>query len=266
MTFLDCSTIGTTYKTLASMLNTDISTIRKFIRDNTYRVFNEGVYWRYDNLSFQDIKEFFNLPEEEYLIKSVTVFHISSSLDTSSFVNNGILNLKQVIKEDTYIKGFLEKYNIQIDQTNEEPPKVLYKGKEIDADIIGFRLNKDSCINGFLIKEGATENTNVTHICKTPEFILNLSDYTSQPGMIDDWANQATPCIISFVVDIESIDNTTYPYGSYDPNYFILSSIEYLLFYKTGYWSPHNNPMVFLKENICINPEQITSIDIINKN
>lgn len=134
------------------------------------------------------------------------------------------------------------------------PPLIHFKGKVFKDEILFHRFNSDRCINGFLIKEGAESNSNVRHIRECPEFIWDISKLIHMPGLIGKWKESAKSMKLSLLVNFKDINY-------FEPAEYVLKAVEYVLFKKTNYWDPDNNFMVFLKEDVCISPENITQID-----
>ncbi|MBT2730648.1 hypothetical protein J7E63_27900 [Bacillus sp. ISL-75] len=65
MRILDCSTIETTIKSLSTLLKTDQKTVNLFIESNKYRITNNAKNTYYDNLSIENVLNYFNLRENE---------------------------------------------------------------------------------------------------------------------------------------------------------------------------------------------------------
>lgn len=254
---LDCSTVETTLKSLSVLLETDEKTVNTFVESNRYRVTNKDKCWYYDNLFIEDILDFFNLYKDEILPDKLLMFHLTSGIDDSSFRQNGILNLESIIKNDILSSFFLTS-GIKIHYEESLPPLIYYKGKVFKDEMLFHRFNSDRCINGFLIKEDAESNSNVRHIRECPEFIWDISELIHKPGLIGKWKESTKSMKLSLLVNFKDINY-------FDPAEYVLKAFEYVLFKKKNYWDPDNNFMFFLKEDVCISPENIIQIDELQK-
>jgi len=249
---LDCSTVETTIKSLSDLLKTDDNTLNLFIESNKHRITNKDK-WSYDNIYIEDLLNYFNLTEKEILPDKLLMFHLTSGIDDIGFRKYGILNLESLVKNGI-LSTFFADSGIQIHYEIGIPPVIKYNGKEFSDKMLSHRFNKDNCINGFLIKEDAENNTNVTHIRECPEFIWNISELIDMPDLVTKWKENAQPMKISLLVnfdDINFIKSSDY----------VLRAFEYVLFKHTGYWDPDHNFMVFLQEDVCISPKNIMRIE-----
>lgn len=250
---LDCSTVEATMKSLSILLKTDDKTLNLFIESNKHRITNKDKWCHYDNLSIEDILNYFNLPEDEILPDKLLMFHLTSGINDSSFRQNGILNLESIIKNEI-LSAFFADSGIQIHYKKGLLPVIKFKGKEFRDEMLFHRFNKDNCINGFLIKEDAENNTNVSHIRECPEFIWDISNLINMPDLVAKWKENVKPMKMSLLVNFEDIN-------SFDPSDYVLKALEYVLFKHTGYWDPEKNYMVFLQEDVCISAENIAEIE-----
>lgn len=250
---LDCSTVETTLKSLSELLKTDEETVNMFIEGNKYRITNKDKCWYYDNLYIGDILDFFNLNKDEILPDKLIMFHLTSGIDDSSFRQNGILNLQSVIKNEI-LSSFFTASGVKIYYEEGSPPLIHFKGKVFKDEMLFHRFNSDRCINGFLIKEDAESNSNVRHIRECPEFIWDISKLIHMPGLIGKWKESVKSMKLSLLVNFEDINY-------FEPAKYVLKAVEYVLFKKANYWVPDKNFMVFLNEDVCISPENITQID-----
>ncbi|PGY10623.1 hypothetical protein [Bacillus sp. AFS031507] len=257
MCILDCSTVETTINSLSDLLKTNEKTINLFIKRNKYRITNKDKCWHYDNLYIEDVLNYFNLREDEILPDKLLMFHLTSGIDDSSFRKNGILNLKSIIKNEIF-SSFFADLGIQIHYEEGSPPIIKFKGKEFKDEMLFHRFNTDKCINGFLIKEDAENNSNVRHIRECPEFIWDISKLINMPELVGKWKESAKPLKLSLHVNFEDIN-------CFKPLDFVLKAIEYVLFKNTGYWDPDKNLMVFLHEDVCISSENITETEELKK-
>ncbi|WP_342489184.1 hypothetical protein MKX67_09030 [Cytobacillus sp. FSL W7-1323] len=252
MRILNCSTVETTIKSLSDLLKTDEVNIISFIKSNKYRITNKDKLWHYDNLYIDDILNYFNLKVDEILPDKLLMFHLTTGIDDSSFRQNGILNLESIITKGI-LSDFFADLGIKIHYEINSPPIIRFKGKEFTDKMLFHRFNNDNCINGFLIKEDAENNSNVGHIRECPEFIWDISDLIKMPEIVSEWKKSAKPMKLSLLVNFEHVDY-------YEPSDYVLKAIEYVLFKNTGYWDPGQNFMVFLQGKVCISPENITEV------
>jgi hypothetical protein len=250
---LDCSTVETTIKSLSKLLKTDVKTINSFIESNTYRITNKDKMWNYDNLYIKDVLNYFNLRKDEILPEKLVMFHLTSGIDDSNFRENGILNLESLINKGI-LSDFFSDLGIQILYKKNSPPVIKYMGKEFKDEMLFHRFNKDKCINGFLIKEDAENNSNVNHIRQCPEFIWDISRLIRMPELVERWKEKAKPMKLSLLVNFDDV-------SYFEPSEYVLKATEYVLFKKTSDWGSHHNFMVFLQEDICISSENIIEIE-----
>ncbi|MDV2684006.1 hypothetical protein RYX56_06420 [Alkalihalophilus lindianensis] len=253
MRILDCSTVETTIKSLSDLLKTDEKSINSFINSNKYRIINKDKCWRYDNLYIDDVLSHFNLQLQEIYPDKLFMFHLTTGIGDGSFRQNGVLNLESIIKNDI-LSAFFAEFGIQINYEVNSPPIIKFKGQEFTDDMLFHRFNKDKCINGFLIKEDAENNSNVRHIRECPEFIWDISNLIKMPELVGKWKKSAKPMKLSLLVNFEDVDY-------FEPLEYVLKAIEYVLFKNTSYWDPDKNFMVFLQGEVCISPENITEIE-----
>ncbi|SMQ77510.1 hypothetical protein SAMN05444673_2839 [Bacillus sp. OV166] len=252
MRILDCSTIETTIKSLSTLLKTDQKTVNLFIESNKYRITNNDKNTYYDNLSIENVLNFFNLRENEILPNKLLMFHLTSGIDDTSFRQNGILNLETVIKNGI-LSDFFSESGVQIKYEEGSPPIIKYKGKDYSDEMLFHRFNTDNCINGFLIKEDAENNRNVSHIRECPEFIWDISKLIRMPQLVGKWTENAKPMKLSLLLNFEDVQH-------YNPSEYVLKAIEYVLFKNTSFWDPDKNFMVFLHEDVCISPKNIMEV------
>lgn len=147
MKTLDCSTIESTQNSLISLFKTDLDGLNKFLLACNEKItFNNGI--KDCSLTFNDILTYFQLDNEEVLPDRITMFHLSSSVDDSSFKEHGLLNLENVIKKGLLNEFFL-KNGIKIVYKEGVAPIITYKNKDYTDEHLFWRFNQDKCINGF---------------------------------------------------------------------------------------------------------------------
>ncbi|MGF3103687.1 hypothetical protein [Rossellomorea sp. DUT-2] len=253
MRILDCSSVETTLKSLSDLFGTNEETLVMFIDSNKDRISNIDKLWKYNNIYIEDVLKYFNLRKDDILPDKLFMFHLTSGIDESSFQQNGILNIESIIKNDIFSSFFADS-GISIQYEEGAPPLIHFMGKSFKDEMLFHRFNSDKCINGFLIKEDAENNSNVRHIRECPEFIWDISKIIHMPELIEKWKASAKPMKLSLLVNFEDINY-------FNPSEYVLKAIEYVLFKKTGYWDPDKNFMVFLNEDGFVSPENITEIN-----
>jgi hypothetical protein len=255
---LNCIDLVRTYESLGKILGH----LGKFILQNSKRITCEnGYYWRYDNLTIQDVKSYFN--KYEFDFDEIAIYHVVAIINKESYMEKGLLNLGSLAKDSNNdFTNFLKEFGISFRQDREGNPDFEYNGIKISSDYVQHRLQKDQCINGFLLGESCLLDTNVSAIRECPEIIAHISrEVINLPNLRNSWMQRAIPSFVSFKVKIEQIDSSTFNKDlsiEEKKEFFLLKSIEYLLFKHTHY--PLENPMIYLKENINVCPERIMSI------
>lgn len=257
---LDCRNIESTFISLSRILNVDKKDIVQFLKDNRNRITIDGNSYYYDNLSQNDIKEYFK--PEEINFQEITVHHISSILDKNSFLNEGILNLRKLLLTKNSFTNFLSQYEISIRENYPDTLVLLYKGKEASTDYLTYRFKKDRCINGFLFCESALIDSNVSHIRECPELVSHIGrEIIGSSDLEKYWKLQGVPSLVSFNVPVNQIHWTTFN-GHLELNdqrmYLIFKALEFLLFKYCHY--PIENKMIFLEENYDVPPEDIIKV------
>lgn len=257
MKVLDCTTIETTFKSLSVLFKTDVKSVKNFIENNEYRLSRDGEYWSYDALKIEDILGYFNLYEKEIIPEKVVIFHITSTPTLSNFRDYGVLNLKSALENELF-SSFFSNAGVKINYDENSPPLICYQEETFEDTLLFNRFFTDACVNGFLINEDAEDNPNITHIRNCPEFIHDISRLIKMPGLVEQWQRIAKSMKISMYVDFEDLNH-------YEPAEYVLKAVEYILFKNKYYWSPRENYIVYLKENINVPPENIIRIDEIKR-
>lgn len=267
---LDCTNIQTTYESLQSILKVNLEDLVDFIQTNTDRFSFDKKYGYsvFDRPDIKTIKEFFNISKFDY--KSVMVHHASAILNDKSYLDQGIFNLKGLAETPTNtFKKFLNDFKIRFEVNSIGEPFFEYQGKKISTEYIEHRLTRDRCINGFLFSYSLLEDTNISEIKHCPELIAHLGRHIGI-DLREEWIKRATPCMVSFKVDLEQLDKSTFASQNLNiqekQEYFLKAAIDYLLIFDAIiYQYPKDNPMIFLNEDVQIYPENIAKIIPINQ-
>lgn len=262
---LNCFNYEQTINSLEPILNTNRQQIIKFVDSIRYKVKHEG-YWDYSGLSVKEIKDYFKV--ECFNFESIAVHHVAAILDEESYRENGIMSLGKLLITENSFSNFFHSFGITFNKNPNDQVKMYKDTKVVGTDYTDHRLNKDQCINGFLLGETALTDRNVEHIWYCPELISHIGrEILNSDRMEFQWKEQAKPSLLSFKVEIDSIDSTTYGYGNIPihekQEFFVCKAIEYLLHKNTHY--PYDKNMIFLKEDVSIPPENIIAINRINK-
>jgi glutaredoxin-related protein len=267
---LDCTNIQTTYESLQSIIGVEMRNLVDFIKMNNNRFSFDSKYGYsiFDRPDIKTIKEYFKTNNFDY--KSVIVHHASAILNDSSYLVQGIYNLKGLAEtpKNTF-KMFLKEFNIRFEVNAKGKPFFEYQGKEVSTDYIEHRFRQDQCINGFLFSYSLLEDTNISEIKQCPELIAHLGRHIGV-DLRTEWIKKSTPSMVSFKVDLEKLHKSTF--AGQDLNYqekqdyFIKAAIDYLLIFDAiMYQYTKDNPMIFLNEDVQINRDDIVNIIPINQ-
>lgn len=264
---LNCFNFEQTVKSLEPILDTTGQQIIKFANSIRYKVKQEGSFWNYSGLEVKEIKDYFKV--ERFNFESIVVHHVAAILNEESYRRNGLMSLGDLIITENSFSNFFHSFGITFVK-NSNGQVEMYKGNEVIAtDYTEHRFNKDQCINGFLLGEKALTSSNVKQMWYCPELIAHISRELLKGDTMElKWKEQAKPSIISFKVEIDSIDSSTfYGYGNKQlhekQEFFVCKAIEFLLHKITHY--PFDENMVFLKEDVSIPAESIIAITHIDK-
>ncbi|MDA2111795.1 hypothetical protein P4388_10900 [Bacillus thuringiensis] len=264
---LNCIDMEHTFDSISSILDVPTDQVISFLKENKWRISNDEGFWRYDNLDFNDIQQYFNFDIKTCLFDEIVINHIAAILDQNSFFKEGLLNLKGLIKQKNCFTEFLNNYGITMMLDDSNNITWFHNKKQITSSYLEHRLTKDRCINGFLFGDEAQHDSNIRDIKECPEIIKHISDVILQDSQIArNWIEQAQPSLISFKVKIEDIDKTTY-IGAHSLNEIRMSCIldvfDFLL-HKYAFCPIGRTRMIFLKEDISIPPSDIISIKILD--
>ncbi|MCY8957746.1 hypothetical protein MOE39_28880 [Bacillus cereus] len=265
---LNCIDMEHTFDSISSILDVPMNQVISFLKENKWRISNDKGFWRYDNLEFSDIQEYFNFDIKTCLFDEIVVNHIAAIRDKKSYLEVGLLNLKGLATQKNSFTEFLNNYDINIRIDNNGNINWYHNNKQITSDYLKVRSIKDKRINGFLFGAQAPYDSNIRDIKECPEIIKHIANVIIEDSQIPrNWTKQAIPSLISFKVKIEDIDNTTYPEAhSIDEirQSCILDVFNYLL--QTYAFCPIGRArMIFLKEDISIPPSNIISIKTLDE-
>lgn len=264
---INCFNFEQTIKSLEPILDTTSQEILKFVNLIKYKVKQEGVFWNYSGLEIKEIKDYFKV--EHFDFESIVVHHVAAMLDEDSYRNNGLMSLGNLVITQNSFTQFFHSFGITFVKDSNGQIE-MYKDNEVIAtEYTDHRLKKDQCINGFLLGEQALTSSNVKQMWHCPELISHISRELLKSNKMEmKWKEQAKPSILSFKVEIDSIDSSTF-YGSANKQlhekqeFFVCKAIEFLLHKVTHY--PFDETMIFLKEDVSIPPEDIITITHIDK-
>lgn len=263
---LNCFNFEQTVKSLEPILDTTSQQIIEFVSSIRNKVKHEGSFWDYSGLEVNEIKDYFKV--ERFNFESIVVHHVAAILNEESYRENGIMSLGNLIVSDNSFSNFFHSFGITFEK-NSNGLVQMYKDNEvIGTDYTDTRFKDDQCINGFLLREKALTSSNVKEMWYCPELIAHISrELLKSDTMKLNWEQQAKPSILSFKVEIDSIDSSTFGYGNKllheKQEFFVCKAIEFLLHKITDY--PLVENMVFLKEYVSIPPENIIAINYIDK-
>lgn len=264
---LNCMDNEHTINSISTILDVPKSQIILFLKENNWRISNTEGFWTYENLEFDDIQKYFDFDINKCLFDEIVVNQIAAILDKKSFLEVGLLNLKGLATQKNSFTEFLHRYAITMNVDNNENIYWYHNNKQITSDYLKDRLTKDQCINGFLFGDEAQHDSNVQRIKECPEIIRHVAEIILQDSKIaENWIMEAIPSLVSFKVNIEDIDETTYP-KAHSQNeirmLYILDIFNYLL-QKYALYPIDRTRMIFLKEDITIPPSNIISVKALN--
>lgn len=140
-------------------------------------------------------------------------FHILGSIDDcSSIVENGLLNLHQMLGNKTALSEGLKKCGVTFDLNNGKmliddylfdvgPDSISESGP---IGVISARISRDYCVNGFLCNEHPEGYG--TGIHKRPEFLLKLSELSPKVKKLSScWASMSTPYAVHYYARLEQL-------------------------------------------------------------
>lgn len=215
-------------------------------------------------------------------------FHVVSSLDDCAEIKaNGLWNLQRVLTEDTMLKRVLEQHGLTFDVPNS---KMHYTGQTWDIEYekykgrydltdeeeliewISHRIYYDYCVNGFLCCDDVT--TYGTEIEKRPEFILKLVNmFPDLEEMEDWWKETGVPYEVVFYALPEQVMREFFGLPEEDddmPRYWYELSDEQLIKKKLlslaveGMYGELDKQYLYIKDDLCLSPEQILACNRLN--
>lgn len=154
---------------------------------------------------YYDLIEKFNVDFEKIDLDKIEIksIHVTTGDDDGkSILDNGLLNLREAIKQDTPMRKFLKSKEIEVDIENK---KIQYKGNELliednskksweENDYVYHKLYKDYLINGFHCDETPIKYGG--NVAYRPEFIGSLGKFVRDENMQYDWAKRFNQCYI----------------------------------------------------------------------
>ncbi|MFB6497285.1 hypothetical protein [Bacillus haynesii] len=177
--------------------NSNIKSLVEFL-DLTKKEISDFIF---KNTDVIDFLEAFNIKDEQLLEKNMELvsLHSTTSIDNcQSIKEKGIINLQDVISQETPLKNYIEKKNIQI---NIDEKYILFKGNKFDIskETDGFCLSdedefknrvihkfyNDFQINGFLSHENVLTYGGNTRY--RPEILFDLAKFLKDEKIELDW-------------------------------------------------------------------------------
>lgn len=201
------------------------------------------------NADVIDFLKEFTIQDDQLLEKDIELvsLHSTASIDNcQSIKEKGIINLQEVVTQETPLKKYLENKNIQI---NTKEKYILFKGDKIDIskrnDSYSFneeekfkngvihKLYNDFQINGFLTYDDVLTYDGYTR--DRPEILFNLAKLFKDEKIEKDWNNnnEYRHYIIKFKLPLDyyqywtfQVEDEDSDYGITKENYNYLSNIE----------------------------------------
>ncbi|MDQ6600756.1 hypothetical protein [Bacillus salipaludis] len=258
---LNCTSVETIYKSLENILGGNVV---GFVGDNNYRIKPPiNGFVQFERPTIEYIKDYFRISNFAY--DEVVIHHATSLINKSSFLEQGIYNLKTLAEMPfTYFKEFLQKNDIEFKLDQDGFPFFEYNCKRVTSNYLEVRYKRDQCINGYLFAYSIGEDSNIREIRNCPEIISHLGSLLGKDIKFQ-WERQSVPSFISFKVKLDDIHHSTFDNENVTKQekqeFFILKALEFLLIFDAIVYSyPKDHPMVYLKENKIITPEDILSI------
>ncbi|MEO2259278.1 hypothetical protein ABGV43_20520 [Paenibacillus amylolyticus] len=258
--YLDGSTIVTLVESLAKILNVQTKEIIRFVQSHQHRIESRGgqSYNYHDPMTYGHIVSHFQLSLDAKSIDGITVHHVASIISQDSFYKYGLLSLKDLFKFDTPFKIFLHKHGFDIHVDEDGTMIIQANEKKEMKPYHARRIKNDRCINGFLFGDTAEKDDSIQAILSCPEFISQ-----AHPKFEGFWKQNATPSVITFKVLLEEIDSSTFETDDEetilsDQEKLIAWAFEQILFSISHLG--HENPMIYLKENVSIGADRIVQI------
>jgi hypothetical protein len=258
---LNGSSIEQLTESLANILQVSTPAIHNFVQSQQYRITTEsnGIY--YDNLTFEDITEHFQLDIDNLSIDGITVSHVSAILDLQSFYDHGMLSLKDLFVIETPFKAFLREFGIDLLVEDNDTLSIRRGDLKVSSDHLNLRMTRDRCINGFLFADNPETIDDVEEMLKCPEFVLDIGRHIFLSRDLEEaWKSRATPSVITFKALFSELDASTFDTEDSDEakSQLITASFEKLLFHSQR--CDDNNLMIYLKEEVSIGADRILSI------
>ncbi|HAT4183915.1 hypothetical protein ACV3Z6_13525 [Clostridium perfringens] len=191
---------------------------------------------------FDNFIEEFNINIDEDLTLDrleIKAIHITTGNDNGKFIKeNGLKNLREVVKSYNPLSNFLQEQGIKIDIDNEV---ICYKGKlypiEDESKYIGFKRNlvyhklfDDYMVNGFYYNNNPLSYGG--GVSYRPEFIVSIGKLIGNEKIENEWIKTFNQCYI--------IEYKTNPYNFESFNYVIdgisTSDVEENKDFYIKYW------------------------------
>lgn len=198
-------------KLLYDITNKDraIESLSKYLNINKDEIFkyilcNVSEEIDYINM-YYDLIQYFNINFEELSVENVEIksIHVTTGNDDGKFIiENGLLNLRNVLINDTPMYKFLINRGIEI---NIDKRLIRYKDKLIEIQdeskkisaeksFVYHKLFKDYLINGFHCDEEPIKYGG--NVAYRPEFIRSLGILLNYNQLEYEWAKEFNQCYI----------------------------------------------------------------------
>lgn len=214
----------------------------------------------------------------------IMAFHVVGALDECKEIReNGLMNLQEVLKQDTVISRMLSNYGLKFDIEN----KILScNGKNYDIDYekycghnflseldeqlnrIAHRVYYDYCVNGFLFNDNVKDYG--TDIHERPEFLMTLVGLSPKAEELEKfWRSHSKSYVVNFYVTLEQVHRFNFelderrdlPYEDWNELDDDMKVKKWMLSYAID---RANNDLdmqfLYVRDKIIILPNQIESI------
>ena len=215
----------------------------------------------------------------------IMAFHVVGALDKCKEIReNGLMNLKEVLKRDTVISRALDHYGIFFDienrilHYNDEKYDIDYEkyrnrhflsGLDEKLNTIAHRVYQDYCENGVLLNDDVLNYG--TSIHERPEFFMTLVELSSEAEKLDEyWRNHSKSFVVNFYATIEQVHRFNFELDEWkDPPYEDWNKLDDEMKLKKWMLSHAidraNNCLgmqsLYIRDDVIIPPIQIESIE-----
>ena len=202
----------------------------------------------------------------------IMAFHIVGSLDECKEIEkNGLMNLRKVLSNNTFLGKELKKVGVKVDIENKvvscNDKSYMLSGKSSGKlFLVSNRLLNDYCVNGFLCNDDVFSYGD--DICKRPEFLKNISELFPEIHTLEEfWKRKSKSYRINFYATLNQISKGIFDICNADD-----SLSDDMKIKKSLLWYALNRALdnfgtekfIYIKPDLSIPSEQIISIDELN--